>query len=1061
MSSENNNFHPFQSFHTTRKSRFARYMASVIAVFFILATIISATAVTEDFSAVSQQKTLTVCGCSVRSNTIHVQNTGQATSVYELSQEGAAAPWSSLSETRFSLKPGEKKDLHHFIRAPCTVQGDQPLIIQVTTLFDTKKQLDLDVRVPQCNNIVVLPAQRTRVACPSQPVLYEFTLANPLSYPEVYEISVAPGKTSLANSNAEQLAKSVSISEQVTVLGPQQKKKLLVFVQTPSNVYGDAMLNLNIQTRYSGMQTTVPFTYFINQCYDFRLTIPSQVKFCTDFENRLPLHIENTAALPNTYSVEAGILSADSIEETYDLGDYSMPGRVQQSIATDLLVETEPGNYILGVDAQTAVGTIQKYAEAALEITYCDDKGNPLSVEQYEELQRLLKQQEQEPEATPEEGTEEGTEELAEGEEGDEPSLLPLFLIILALVMGMVILGLFVTLKKPTGPGTDAAIAQREEKRKLREARKAARLESSLATKKKPKALLIALLTILFIVILLVGVFVAVKLGPDNADAESKDADAGEEAEEGEDTGEDAETETIEEGERDGEEDDSKTSSWLGPLILIAILIVALALILLAVMVHKKQKKQAEKAGPVKPTKKVKETSDEPLIGLTKSVKELTLAKPVGKKVLKGILAIVILLLLIGGFVALGIALTSDRNQVVFIDTERATALGLDSDNKQWVEIPAGTEVTIPLVFKHPGDEFDRFVNLDFGIPWIETKEDKVTITPGDDTHADLKVTKDAVPGKYNIVLEVKNDRDELFALDNLHIDIVEEGKSKVWKWVLAGLAAFILIALVVLLVIVMRKKRKKGKAAKVDTKADKKAAKKVTDEQIRVKEERKARRKKRFKQGALLLGLLIVVGLITWGVFSLSRTYMIKTAPTQHEPVEIVTEEAHDYILNVTGLTQVPIKITNNNRKSTYHITVLDTEEWITFDTDEISVEPLDHETINMMIEPHKGASDGTHRLGVKIEEQGAEEGEGELFNSHLVVIMNKRGTVSKVLAYWIYILLGVVILTVILVLIRLEAKKAHKADLQDLAKEARDKVSPNARKKSKYRMKRTRLKL
>ena len=1045
MSSENKNFHHFQSFTGASKRRLSQYTALIIAVFFILATIISATAVTEDFSAVSHQKTVTVCGCSIRENTITVQNTGQATSVYELTQEGAAAPWSTLSETRFSLKSGESKIIHHFVHAPCHTQGSHPLSITIKTIFNTQKKLDLDVNVPQCNNVVVVPSQRTRVACPSQPVLYEFTLANPLSFPEVYELSVTPGTTNLKNADANKLAKSVSLSEHAIILGPQHKKKVLVFVQTPFDVYGDAILNLNIKARNSGIETNVPFTYFINQCYDFQLSIPSQVQFCSAFENRLPLVIENTAAGSNTYTVTAGILSADQTEETYKIGEYTMPGRVRQDINVGLDVATEPGRYVLGVDAQSARGTLSKYTEAALDITYCDEKGNPLSTEEYEQLQALLQQQEQGETPAHETGVTEAEEQAdtEESEETEEPSLLPLFLIILILVILLVVLGLFVALKKPQD--TDEAAQRREAKRKAREARKAARLERSLAKKqKKPKGLLLAILAILFIIVLLAGAFFAVKLMPGDRDTTA-----------GNETTTEEQQQTEDEPEETEEQETTDASKWLGPLIFIAVLIIALALAVLAALLHKKQKKQTGKTDAKKPGKKVQETSDEPLIGLTKSVKELyEKTSKINKKTLKWILAIILLLLLLGGIVGVILAVTGDNNKVVSIDTEKATALGINAD-AQRVSIPAGTEATIPLVFKHPGDDFDRFVNLDFGIPWIETEQDTLAIKPGDDTHTDLTITKDAVPGKYNIVLEIKNEPGELFAADNLHIDIVDGEKSKLWKWLLLALALLILLALIVWLVIIVRRKRKKSKAKK----ADKKAAKKLTDEQIRAKEARKAHRKRRLKQGFLLLGLLLVVGLITWGVFSLSKTYMIKTAPTQHEPVEVVTEEAHDYILNVTGITQVPVKITNTNRRSTYHITVQDSEEWIRFDTPDVTVGPRDHETIHMFIEPHKGVRDGTYKLGVTIQETG-DSGDAELFNSYLVVIMNKRGTVSKVLAYWLYILLGVFILALILVLVRLEAKKAHKVDLQDLAKEARARAKPG-QKKSKYKMKRTQLKL
>ncbi|MDO8642372.1 MAG: hypothetical protein Q7R76_02140 [Candidatus Woesearchaeota archaeon] len=1055
------------------------YASFFIALLLIGVTILAAlglpaSALREDFLALSQQKTLPVCGCSIRTNTVTVKNTGDITSVYELSQAGDAASWSTLTETRFSLKPGQVQDVAQFVRAPCSAEGASKNTITISTLFQTSKKIEQDFTVPVCNNIVVVPVRNSAVSCPAQPTQFSFMLANPLSYPEVYDVSVAPTTVSLTNGDAVLASKAISISEHSILLAPQQKKKILLFLQLPSTVYGDAAFALTVSTRNSGLQTTIPFRAVINQCYDFQLSLPASIKFCTEFENRLPLQLANTANIRNEYQLTAGIMTPEGAsQEEYDLGAYALPGKVRQQVSTDLLVESEPGDYVLGVEATPTLGDLAKYAESPLEITYCDDNGKSLTPEEYDALQTVLEQPEPQPADETEAGTTEPTD-TTDGTTEENPVstafvAFPIILVVIVLLLGIIAAR---KRKKLFLPATVPTYAH---------------LIRAHAPTKKRKALIISVLAIVFVLLLLIGLLLVNSLSPPAESDESGNfteelpVEEIEEPAPAEQPEEQLNVSTI-------SEDETGEQPATSPLIsILFILLIAFIGLLLVVLAYKIKKRRARLA--IYNLGSSKGVSDKPFVLRTnildvKDKAEKALRTPRKMKLLKWLGALFLVALLVLGGIGLATMLkSSHQNSIVSIDdsfAERAAALGVTFSGAT-IRIPAGgKEVTIPLVFRNIDDGTPRTVNMDFGIDWLKPSSTSVLLKPGREKTADLTIQSTAPTGSYTILFEVTNDKGELFAADELNLDIV--GKN---AWLPAAIGIIVGVLIIIVLLVIRKLKKKKpttqiigDETSMIETVAHHKlreaAEREAAAESVRraaLKEEKRAARRKKIKKTGISVGVLLLVALLTLGVFTLSRNYMITFNPSSAAPVEISAEEPVEYTLNVTGLTSVPIKILNKNKNIVYNITAESSEDWITFDLRSVVVEPQDSETITMLLAPHGGVKDGTYKLNLKIEEQTA-RADRELFNNTILVKLTKRGFIGRLLAYWLYLVFGIVILFGILFLITSEVRKRHKALLQQLAVEVKQKINvatpkqttkqiASKQKKSKYALPPTRLKL
>ncbi|MCX8147018.1 MAG: hypothetical protein N3D84_00965, partial [Candidatus Woesearchaeota archaeon] len=267
----------------------------LIGVLIILISIKAAFGYQEDFNAYALSKNLYICACSHTENTLTVENTGDVASTYSVKQEGTAMPFSSLSPTTFTLKPGETKQIHNFINVPCGIEGKYNLITIIDTIFGTSKELVQEIEVKKCINIDLSLKEQPAEVCPCTPAKYTFIIKNTGDFTETYYIEAAP------------TPKYVSISEKVVVLEAGKSKEIYVFVNAPCGFFGEQEYSLIATTQKSKVKAELPFKTIIAPCYDYSITSPDYFLVCSDLKNTYSLLISNNANVANSY-----YLSSDS-----------------------------------------------------------------------------------------------------------------------------------------------------------------------------------------------------------------------------------------------------------------------------------------------------------------------------------------------------------------------------------------------------------------------------------------------------------------------------------------------------------------------------------------------------------------------------------------------------------------------------------------------------------------------------------------------------------------------------------------------------------------------------
>ncbi|MBW3000231.1 hypothetical protein KY339_06185 [Candidatus Woesearchaeota archaeon] len=268
-----------------------RLIFAVLVISLLLLFVKPALGVSEDFNTYASKQTVKVCACSLAENPLTVENTGDITSTYKLTQQGSGAEFSTITENVFSLELGQTKRIDSFINVPCDARGEYELVTNINTLFGLTSQLSQTIEAQNCVNVQMTALDYSQRACPCSPVDYSFRIANPGSFLETYRLSV-PGYDDW-----------IDISEEVLILEPGQNQVVHVFVNLPCDMYGEYELKLVALAESTNMQGEINFELGIDPCYDYSMSSQDEVTACQKLQTLMPITVNNEADVSNVFEL--------------------------------------------------------------------------------------------------------------------------------------------------------------------------------------------------------------------------------------------------------------------------------------------------------------------------------------------------------------------------------------------------------------------------------------------------------------------------------------------------------------------------------------------------------------------------------------------------------------------------------------------------------------------------------------------------------------------------------------------------------------------------------------
>jgi len=328
----------------------------IIAVLFIISAQ-PIKALSEDFSIEAQKQQLSACSCGLTEDSYTLRNTGSITSTYQIFKSGSASQFSTISESFFSLEPGQSKEIINYINLPCDAKGDFYETINVTTAFGLSKEFDQQLSAGKCTNFDIVPINSVQNSCPCSPVQYEINIRNTGSYDEIFDINVS------------KYSGYASVSDNSILLRSNENKSVIIYYNLPCEINGAQDLSVEITAEKSQYLAKVPLKLNIGDCYDYSVTSNSQFTVCEGEKATSLVTLENNAGFTNTFDLKTTKNFAAIENNSISLAS-------NQSGATNLVVDVSDlaaDNYSFSIISTSEKGNSQKEVQANLVVDKCRD----------------------------------------------------------------------------------------------------------------------------------------------------------------------------------------------------------------------------------------------------------------------------------------------------------------------------------------------------------------------------------------------------------------------------------------------------------------------------------------------------------------------------------------------------------------------------------------------------------------------------------------------------------------------------------------------------------------
>ncbi|MBT7366659.1 hypothetical protein HN814_00510 [Candidatus Woesearchaeota archaeon] len=269
---------------------------TILILIILIGLTCNVTALSEDFWAFSNQKTVNMCACELKEEWVTIQNTGDITSSYLIESNGEYGKWTTQAPNFLILEPGEKQNIQNFINIPCSARGEYEVGVMITTALGLEKELIQTLDVKNCPNVEIVQKFDQTLnegVCPCTPMEYTFEIYNTGKHSETYNLKIE-----------EEYSKYFTLSANQLIVEPGQLEVVQAFINLPCEIYGQQNVTLSVLTESSKVLGETEVALNINKCYDYKFINDPNYSACQNAANYIPIQIENQADFSNTYSLE-------------------------------------------------------------------------------------------------------------------------------------------------------------------------------------------------------------------------------------------------------------------------------------------------------------------------------------------------------------------------------------------------------------------------------------------------------------------------------------------------------------------------------------------------------------------------------------------------------------------------------------------------------------------------------------------------------------------------------------------------------------------------------------
>jgi uncharacterized membrane protein len=249
------------------------------------------------------------CTCEDAVFLLTLRNSGSYLESYDISAEGPAKQWATLSDSIVIIGPGEERMIKAYVKAPCDVYGKY----EVT--FKAKAETSLSIATAKAN-LEILPCYEYSLSAPSE--YYDMCDNSKVTIPFTVSNTGTAGNKYTIKLNAPDWAK---LENSQVLLAGGEKASVNIILSPPYLTNSNFTLKASVISSLGEVKKDYSIQANVEKCYNALVDISKENdKLCSAVSNTYEVRVKNTGRYKMTYDLSSSKDWAKLSEDTLTLG---------------------------------------------------------------------------------------------------------------------------------------------------------------------------------------------------------------------------------------------------------------------------------------------------------------------------------------------------------------------------------------------------------------------------------------------------------------------------------------------------------------------------------------------------------------------------------------------------------------------------------------------------------------------------------------------------------------------------------------------------------------------
>ncbi len=239
-----------------------------------------------------EPETLSVCACEEKTLMLNINNLGNYLENYEISIEGPAADWITLSSDSVTLASCTETDIEAYVMTPCNVAGTYEINFVVTSENPYAQANKVaNIEVVSCYDYILSSEKIYYSMCESDELSVPLKIKNLGTRDNIYRINLEGPSWTTLDQNTLNVAEG-------------EEKTFNIIARPPYTTQGNFSAHIEVLSDFGKVLKKYDLTLDVEKCYDVAITIEEERdRMCNALSNTYAVIIKNNGNFENTFDI--------------------------------------------------------------------------------------------------------------------------------------------------------------------------------------------------------------------------------------------------------------------------------------------------------------------------------------------------------------------------------------------------------------------------------------------------------------------------------------------------------------------------------------------------------------------------------------------------------------------------------------------------------------------------------------------------------------------------------------------------------------------------------------